>query len=184
MKKMKLAVVLAAAVTAFAAVAAFAADYGVVDVQKIYADSKPGKAAEAHMKEVRKVLQKGMDDVIKIQKGKENTPEGRRAITEAQQLLNRQLQIEQQAVIAVLDRELRAACENWLKANKKTMMLLPKQLTLAAANSVDVTAGVTKEMDKRKPKFPELPKVTINKPADNPAPAAEADKPAVGETKK
>lgn len=172
----------AALLSAFAfAGAAFAADYGVIDVQKIFAESAPGKAAVAHMQEVQKILQKGMDDVIAMHKGQENTPQAQQAIAEAQQLLNRQLAVEQQATNNVLERELREAVAAWLKSNRKTKMILSKQLTLGSTGDIEFTAGVMKEMNKRKPQFPALPKVTINRPAPAPAPAAA---PASGEAPK
>ena len=111
-----------------------------------------------------------MDDVIAMHKGQENTPQAQQAIAEAQQLLNRQLAVEQQATNAVMERELRAAVSEWLKANKnKTKMILSKQLTLGSTGDIEFTASVMKEMNKRKPTFPALPKVTINRPAPAPA---------------
>ena len=172
MKKFKFVSIVAALVLALSACAAFAADYGVVDVQKIFRDSAPGKAAAAHMQEVQKILQKGMDDVLAMHKGQENTPQAQQAIAEAQQLLNRQLAVEQQATNAVMERELREAVSAWLKTNKKTKMILSKQLTLGNTGDIDFTTGVMKEMNKRKPTFPALPKVTINRPAPAPAPAS------------
>ena len=168
MKKFKFAVILSVLTFGLAA-AAFAADYGVIDVQKIFNESAPGKAAAAHMQEVQKILQKGMDDVLAMHKGQENTPQAQQAIAEAQQLLNRQLAVEQQATNAVMERELRAAVSEWLKANRKTKMILSKQLTLGSTGDIEYTAGVMKEMNKRKPTFPALPKVTINRPAPAPA---------------
>ena len=180
LKKFKFVAVLSVLSLAFAA-AAFAADYGVIDVQKIFNESAPGKAAAAHMQEVQKILQKGMDDVIAMHKGQENTPQAQQAIAEAQQLLNRQLAVEQQATNTVLEQELRAAVDAWLKSHKRIQMILSKQLTLGAAGGIEFTTGIMQEMNKRKPKFPALPKVTINRPA--PAPAA-APAPASGEAPK
>ena len=172
MKKFKFVAFAAVLVMGLSACAAFAADYGVIDVQKIFRESAPGKAAVTHMQEVQKILQKGMDDVLAMHKGQENTPQAQQAIAEAQQLLNRQLAVEQQATNAVLEQELRAAVAEWLKANKRIKMILSKQLTLGSTGDIEFTAGVMKEMNKRKPKFPALPKVTINRPAPNPAPAS------------
>ena len=74
-----------------------------------------------------------------------------------------------------MERELRAAVSEWLKANKnKTKMILSKQLTLGSTGDIEFTASVMKEMNKRKPTFPALPKVTINRPA--PAPASSEKK--------
>ena len=179
MKKFKFVALLAVLALGVAG-AAFAADYGVIDVQKIFRESAPGKAAATHMQEVQKILQKGMDDVLAMHKGQENTPQAQQAIAEAQQLLNRQLAVEQQATNNVLERELREAVSAWLKANKRIKMVLAKQLTLGSTGDIEFTAGVMKEMNKRKPTFPALPKVTINRPAatsgEAPAPAPAANK--------
>lgn len=165
MKKMVFALLALAASLSLCLGAARAADYAVVDVQKIFSESKPGKAGAAHMKKVQEVLQKGLDDVAAQYKGRENTPEGQRAIVEAQQVLNRQLALEQQAVNVALDKELRAAVAEWMKKNKKIVMVMPKHLTLGNTGIVEFTTAVMNEMNKRTAKFPDLPKVTINKPA-------------------
>lgn len=116
------------------------------------------------MQEVQKILQKGMDDVIALHKGRENTPEAQRAIAEAQQLLNRQLDVERQAANAVVENELRAAVSAWLAKNKRFTMVVSKQLLLGNVPSVDFTSAIMTEMNRRNPKFPDLPKVTINRP--------------------
>jgi Skp family chaperone for outer membrane proteins len=170
MNLMKCASILTAAVLLACASAVSAApanntnSIAVVDVQKIFNESKPGKAAAAHMQEVQKILQKGMDDVVALNKGKESTPEAQRSIAEAQQLLNRQLDVERQAANAVVENELRAAVSVWLSKNKRFTMVVSKQLLLGNADSIDFTSSIMKEMNRRNPKFPDLPKVTINPP--------------------
>ena len=148
----------------FGAGAAFAADYAVVDVQKVMTDSEPGKAAVAHMQEVQKVLQQGMNDLIALHKGKENTPEAQQAIAQGQQVLNRQLQVEQQATAAVMQNELNDVITAWRKKNSRTLMVINKQILLDSAPSVEITNAIMKEMNRRKPKFPDLPKVSITRP--------------------
>lgn len=146
-----------------AAPAAVQTNVAVVDVQKILSTSAPGKAAAAHMKEVQEVLQKGMNDFLAIHKNN-NAPEVQQAIAEARQVLNRQLALEQQATNSVLETELKAASAAWLSKNKSYKMVINKDLLLASSASVEFTTGVLKEMNLRKPKFPDLPKVTINRP--------------------
>ncbi len=157
--------------------AAMAADYAVVDVQKIFTESTPGKAGIEHMKKVQEVLQKAMDEIITLNKGQENTPDGQRAIEGARQVLNRQMAIEQQAVNAALEKELRTVTSDWLKKNTKFMMVVSRQQILGNAAGVDFTSAFLTEMNKRTVTFPDLPKVNINKP-EQPAPAApkEAEK--------
>ncbi len=177
MKKTRLISLLLMLILCLTASAVMAADYAVIDVQKIFNESKPGKAGIDHMKKVQEVLQKAMDEIIELNKGKENTPEGQRAIESARQLLNRQMAIEQQAVNAILEKELRAVSSDWLKKNTKYMMVLPKQQVLGNAAGVDFSSAFMTEMNKRKVTFPDLPKVNINKPEQTAEPAPkEAEK--------
>ncbi|MGI6076468.1 MAG: hypothetical protein ACOYD9_08950 [Pyramidobacter sp.] len=160
--------VLAAFVAAFALApvapaSAVQTNVAVVDVQKILSTSEPGKAAAAHMKEVQQVLQKGMNDFLAMQKDTK-APEVQKAIADAQQVLNRQFNLEQQATNRVLEAELRAAAAAWLRKNRSYKMVINKDLLLASSGTVEFTTGVLKEMNLRKPKFPDLPKVTINRP--------------------
>lgn len=143
--------------------AAVQTNVAVVDVQKILSTSEPGKAAAVHMKEVQEVLQKGMNDFLAIHTNN-NAPEVQQTIAEARQVLNRRLALEQQATNSVLETELKAAAAAWLSKNKSYKMVINKDLLLASSASVEFTTGVLKEMNLRKPKFPDLPKVTINRP--------------------
>lgn len=43
-------------------------------------------------------------------------------------------------------------------------MVVSKQLLLGNVPSVDFTSAIMTEMNRRNPKFPDLPKVTINRP--------------------
>lgn len=72
---------------------------------------------------------------------------------------------------AALQSELTAAVEAWLKRNPKFHAVLARQLLLGADAKLDATGAVMKEMNKRKPKFAELPTVKVNKP-ESPAPEA------------
>lgn len=170
MRKIAIFTLALAASLALFSHAALAADYGVIDVQQIFTNSKPGKAGAEHMAEVKKVLQDAMNEVLALHKD-ENTPESKKAIAEARQLLNRQLAIEQQAVNNILDKELRAACDDWLKAHKKIQLLISKQMALGSTGLIDFTSGVMELMNKRTAQFPALPKVTVN-----PKPAQAEDK--------
>ncbi len=44
-------------------------------------------------------------------------------------------------------------------------MVIGKHQTLGNTGIVDFTSSVMTEMNKRRAKFPDLPKVTVNKPA-------------------
>lgn len=151
-----------------------AAEIGVVDTSKVLSESKPGKAGEAHLQKVQVVLQKGLDDLQKIYKGKEKSAEAQNAIREGYVALERQMAAERQAVLQVLAGCLEKAVKEWRSDNKKYDIVISRQTLLDSAASVDVTTSVMKEMDKQKAEFPELPTVKVTAPAEEkkPAPAA------------
>ena len=164
-------------VALFGASRALATEVAVVDTDKILAESTPARAGQLHLQEVQKVLQKGYDDLATMYKGRENTPEGQNAIMQGQAALQQQMIVERNAVITVLQQELMTATEAWRKKNPKIHMVVSKNLLLASDPKMDVTAAVMQEMNKRIPKFADLPTVTVNRPAPV-RPATPAAKPA------
>lgn len=151
-----------------------AENLAVVDVNRILVESVPGKAGEQHLQKVQEILQKGLEDVQKLYKGKENTAEAQRALREAYAALERQMVVERQAVLQVLGGLLDKAVKDWRAANKKYLAVINSQMLLDADKSLDVTAAVMKEMDRAKPVFPDLPQVTVTPPKaqDEKKPAA------------
>lgn len=143
-----------------------AADIAVVDTAKILSDSKPGKAGEAHLQKVQVVLQKGLDDLQKIYKGKEKSAEAQNAIREGYVALERQMGAERQAVLQALAGGLEKAIKEWRAENKKYDIVISRQNLLDSSASVDVTASVMKEMEKQKVEFPALPTVQVTPPAE------------------
>lgn len=151
---------------AMGTLSANAADIAVVDTAKILSDSKPGKAGEAHLQKVQTVLQKGLDDLQKIYKGKEKSAEAQNAIREGYVALERQMGAERQAVLQVLAGALEKAIKDWRNDNKKYDIVMSRQNLLDSSASVDVTASVMKEMDKQKVEFPALPTVKVTPPTE------------------
>lgn len=144
---------------------AFATEIAVVDAERILTQSVPGKKGQEHLNEVQKVLQKGYNDLLALYRGRENTPEAQNAIRQGQAALEQQMAVERNAVLAVLQSELMAAADAWRKKNPKFHAVLSKQLFLSADAKIDFTSAVMKEMNRRTPKFADLPTVTVNKPA-------------------
>lgn len=136
----------------------------VVDVARIFADSIPAQLGRKHLEEVQKTLKKGLDDVVDLYKNNVASPDAQNAIGNARNLLQRQMNVEQQAVNAVVRKELEAAVLGWREKNPEALIVLNRQLALAADDSVDVTDEVMIEMNRRTPTFPSLPTVTINRP--------------------
>ncbi len=159
-------IILAAFLAIFAADcgAALADSVAVVDTARIFKSSKPGKAAEEHMRKVRSVLLKGLNDLQEAYKGRENTPEGVDALREGQAALERQLAVERQAVSQVLAATLENVIRVWVGVNKQYDVVLSKDMVLGSNRRADVTDSILNDMDKENPQFPDLPKVTVSKP--------------------
>lgn len=157
-------VLLAVLLMGAAAGTALATEIAVVDADKILAQSTPGKKGQAHLAEVQKVLQKGYNDLLALYRGRENSPEAQNVIRQGQAALEQQMAVERNAVLAVLQSELMAATEAWRKKNPKIQAVISRQLLLGADPKLDVTNAVMREMNRRTPKFADLPTVTVNKP--------------------
>lgn len=150
---------------------AHAETFAVVDTAKILSESAPAKAGEAHLQKVQAVLQKGMDDLQKIHKGKESTPTAQRALREGYQALELQLAKERQAVLQVLGDALEKSVKTWRSKNKKYLAVITKQTLLDSDASADVTPAIMQEMNKQAVTFADLPTVQVQAPAQ-PAPKA------------
>ncbi|MEG2173494.1 MAG: OmpH family outer membrane protein [Desulfovibrionaceae bacterium] len=151
---------------------ATAESIGVVNTNRILTESQPAKAGEAHLKKVQGVLQKGLDDLQKMYKGKEKTPQAQQAIREGYAALEQQMAAEKQAVLQVLGKALDKAVKEWRADNKKILVVVSQQVLLDADASVDVTSAVMQEMNQQKPEFPALPTVKVNPPPKEEAKAA------------
>lgn len=147
--------------------ASFAAgNCAVVDVQKIFNESKPAKAAAKHMTDVQSVLQNAMNTVLSLNAGREQNPDAQRAVAQSQEALNNQYNIELREVNITLQQELRKAVNTYLAGNKKIDVILPSVSALGFKDAADVTDGVMKEINKLTPEFRPLPEVSFNKPQD------------------
>ena len=157
----------------------------VVDVERIFRESVPGKAGEAHLEQARVILQKGMDELSALYKGKENTAEAESALREGHAALERQFAADRLAVRQVLMMTLEKAAKAWFATNAKRLKisaLAPSNAFFAYIPALDVTDAVMRNMDKETPVFHALPTVTIRpNPQTSPganAPAAPAQAPA------
>ncbi len=151
---------------AFAASPSAQSGIVVVDTARIFSQSTPGKAGEEHLSKVRQVLQKGMDDLQALYKGKEETAEAQAALRDGFMALERQMGLERQAVLKMLNDLLVGAVKTWRAANKRYTAVMNRELMLDADAGIDVTDAVMKEMNKLQPKFADLPSVTVNPPKD------------------
>ncbi len=161
-----LALVVAALSAVCLASAAVAGPVAVVNVDKILSESKAAKAGQAHLVEAQKILQGAYDKLAEMYKGKEQTDEAKKVLAQAEYTLNQQMDRERAAVNSVLSQQLSVAVNQWYKKNSsKYDIVLSSRLVLAFSNTVNITPDILKIVDSYTPKFPELPKVTVNPPA-------------------
>lgn len=154
-----------------------------VDVQRVLEESAPGKAAAEHVKQAQEILQNSMNEVIKLNEGKD-TPEARNAVNQGRQVLQRQLDIERQAAANAVTAEMNKVVQAWIdkntKGKKERFVVMPKANFIAVSANVDITNQIIKDMANVTVTFAPLPKVTVT-PAKQDA-AAPAQAPAA-ETK-
>jgi outer membrane protein len=169
-------------VVALCSGAARAEGLAVVDVERIFRESVPGKAGEAHLAQVRSILQKGLDALRDLYKGKEDTAEAKAALREGQVALERQFAADRLAVRQVLTAHLENAVRVWFAVSAKqgpaVRAVAPASVFLIHSPTLDATDDVMREMNKEKPTFHALPTVTVKaNPQTEPgkeAPAAPA----------
>ena len=162
-------------VLAFFNGAAQAAGLAVVDVDRIFRESAPGKAGETHLGQVRDILQKGLDELRGFYKGKEDTAEARAALRDGQAALEQQFAADHLAVRQVLSATLAKVILAWFAANAQGTAIsavAPASAFFAYNPALDVTDAVMQEMDKEKPAFHPLPTVSVQA---NPAAKPQAD---------
>lgn len=153
-----------AAIFAFSSPSYAANDLAVVDTAVLLQKSNAGVFAQRHLEKVRKVLQKGFDDLASAYKGREKEESVQRILLQGQNALQRQMGVEQAAVNRILNDAILKASDKWLSKNsRRYSAVIAKGALLANIAKADVTAGVMREMNKIKVKFPDLPKVTIRK---------------------
>lgn len=161
------AVLLTAALLAFgpAAHPARAAEpVVVVDTHILAEQSTPGRAAAAYLDKVQASLQKSLDELQAVWKGRENTDEGRAALAQGRAVLEQQLSLYRLAVGQEVNRVMAEAVKVWRGKNKKTRVVLPAAGSLGFDPDVNITDEVLREMNRLTAKFPDLPQVTVHKP--------------------
>lgn len=135
----------------------------VVDVEKVLTRSRAAQAGQNHVKEARKALESGFEQLRKAYDGQpEETRQ--RILSDGANALTRQLNVEQQAVNAVIAEMMLETIRDWRKTNKADIVVA-KQNLLDAGDAVDITNTIIHAMDSKEPKFADLPVVSINPPA-------------------
>ena len=136
---------------------ALAARTGIVDVNKVYAESKAGKAADAHLAKVQDVLQKGFAALEKrVEKAKKDERE--RELAAGRAVLERQMQIELAAARAVVNKHMLKFVDKWCG---KDGVAMAKAQVLDYGSKLDITDRIIKDMNKEVVKFADLPVVSF-----------------------
>ena len=135
----------------------------VLDMDALAERSLPGRAAAQYIKTVQTILHRGIEDVRAMYRGRENTPEGMRALAQAQSFYQQQLALYQKKLDNEIGDIVSAAVRSWLKKNKGVAAVVPADDTLGYNKQADVTRQIMVEVDWYKPSFPPMPRVRINK---------------------
>lgn len=133
-----------------------------VDVSVVLEKSRAAEEAEAHLKKVREVLQKGYDELAATLSDK---PEKERQaeLSRGMGLLQRQLAIEKEAARQIVLKAMNTACGEWHKAHPDSW-LVTRESVLAAPADKDVTQDILTRMKAVEVSLPDLPVVTIREP--------------------
>ncbi|MBO5492896.1 MAG: OmpH family outer membrane protein [Pyramidobacter sp.] len=135
----------------------------VVDVARVFAQSKPADEARKHLTEVQGTLKAGLDEVVELYKDNVASPEAQNAIAQARNLLQQQMNVEQQAADAVVRNLLVEVTEEWRKEHDDVDMIVARQQLVFCKPELDITGELIEKINEKTPKFPDLPKVSINK---------------------
>lgn len=171
MKRMGIILTLAAAVLLpFACRAAKRRQQGrkpvvVLDMEQVADRSIPGRAAAQYMRTVQNILRSSVDEVRVAYRGREQTPEGVRAIAQAQSTYQQQLALYQKKLDNEIADIVSAAVRSWLSKNKHVAAVVPADETLGYNQNADITKQIIAEVDWYKPSFPPLPRARSGKTA-------------------
>ncbi len=135
-----------------------------VDIERILTESNAAKDANAHLAKVQQVLQEGMKN-LETELQKEPAPTIQQDLQQGAAVLNNKLMQEQAAAREIVIKHMMTQIEAW-KADKPNAFVLPRAAFLAAPDSANITADIITRMNGTSVTFAELPKVTIQKPAD------------------
>lgn len=131
-----------------------------VDMQRIMAESVPGKQAAAHLEQVRQVLQKGFDDLRKAHE-KESEAERNKIYADGLAVLNRQMEVERQSAMRAVNAVVVEEIEKWRQKNG-VQLVIPRSMVITGDyDKADYTNTILSAVNKRKVTFAALPTVTI-----------------------
>ncbi len=159
---------------------------GVVDTARIFRESTPGKNGVNFLEQVQLEMQ---EELNKLQEAIQKDPENKELQQSVQAIYmqyQQRIGAEEQNVVNILnDLMLRTIAD--YRVNKKFLVIVSKEATLAYDNSVDVSSDIIAELNKHDIKFksvvPEEP-AAAPKAEEKAAPEADAPKEDVKEEAK
>ena len=135
----------------------------LLDVERIIAQSAPGKAGREHLSIIDRRFQQGMED---LHRSYQNAPEEeqQRVFSNAEETLVRQFSVEERGVSDALKKIIYEEAEKWRKEHS-IGAIFPAQLALASSEKqVDCTDEILAAVDRRQITFADLPVLQINQP--------------------
>lgn len=143
----------------------------LLDVERIIAESAPGKASREHLNIIDQRFQQGMDD---LHKSYENAPaaEQQRVFGNAEDTLVRQFSIEERGVSDALKKIIHEEAEKWRQQNN-IGAILPAQVALVSSHDkqIDCTDDILAAVNQRQITFADLPTLKITQPSATNRPA-------------
>ena len=135
----------------------------VLDMEMVAERSLPGRAAAQYIKTVKNILHRNVEEVRLAYQGRDQTPEGLRAIAQAQANYQQQLALYQKKLDNEISDIVAAAVRSWLSKNRQVAAVVAADETLGYNKSADITRQVMAEVDWYKPSFPPLPRTRNGK---------------------
>lgn len=135
----------------------------VLDMDIVAGRSLPGRAAAQYIKTVRNILHRHLEETRFAFRGREQTPEGVRAISQAQSNYRQQLALYQKKLDNEIGDIIGTAVRSWLARNKHVAAVVPAGETLGYNKAADITGLILAEVDRYKPSFPPLPRTRGNR---------------------
>lgn len=134
----------------------------LLDIEKVIAESAPGKAGRAHLDKVDLHFRQGLQ---RLHNDFQQTPaaEQQRIISNAEQMLSQQFGQEERTVSDDLKKIILDEAERW-RDKHGARLVLPAQLALASADEVDCTEQVLQAVNQREMRFSRLPPLNLPQP--------------------
>ncbi|ROR06910.1 hypothetical protein [Erwinia sp. JUb26] len=135
----------------------------LLDVERIIAESAPGKAGREHLNIIDRGFQKGMEDLLNSYRNA-SEEEQQRVMSHAEETLVGQFSVEERRVSDALKKIIYEEAEKWRKQHD-VGAIFPAQLALVSSDrQLDCTDEILATVDQRQITFADLPVLQINQP--------------------